>query len=365
VVGYVVAVESVQLSPAERADLTEKAYGELFGYGPLDRFFTDPSVTTIAIDGIDKLSVRYGHGDLLALPPAFEDDQHLRRVISHLLRDAGAELRDDQPYIETGLRVEGRPVSISLVGPPAAYQISADIRVHPAEPPSLASIAASEQTHQLLRAIALSPHGFVVVGEPESGKTTLLAAMATTAVEDSLRPEEMIVVERTGELHLPGDIERLVVRWPVGDQPGISFGMQIHEALSRSARALILDEVRSDEPESVAALLDIDDAPRLMWALRGATLPKRLAASLGMLARRAAPMQGEDAVRTLYERLPFVITVRRHKEALSVHAVGEWQFPQGAEHADYIELMAQDWEGLALTGRRASLPLDLPERFWR
>lgn len=361
---YILAVESVQLSTVEKADLVGRVYSDLFGYGPLDALFLDERVTTIALEGADQAAVRYGHDDLTALGAIFQDEGHLRRVLKRLLRDAGAELRDDQPYIETGLRVGDRPVGINLVAPPVTLRLTADIRVHPARLPDADSLVESgfwtPQAGALLKALAASPHGLIIVGEPESGKTTLLSLLAGWLPQ----PERALAVERAGELRLPPQIERLAARWPVGDAPGVSFGEQIGRALGLQPGCLLLDEVRADEPLSIAPLLTKPDAPRLIWSFRGPIFEKRLSSALGMLARRADMSQSEDMVRALYRRLPFVVTVNRLNGALRLWSIGEWQFKHSPDYPTYVPLMRIENGELRLTGERPAQALDLPESFW-
>jgi pilus assembly protein CpaF len=348
---YVLAVESITLSQDDKADLIRRAFSDLFGYGPLDELFADERVTTISLDGASRAAVRYGSGELATIPPLFEDDAHLRRILARLLMHAGAELRDDQPIVETGLRVNERPVSISLVGPPVAFIISADMRLHPRQAPSLDDLAQSgfmtDDAAHFLKSLAASPYGAAVVGESETGKTTLLNALANWLPQ----PERVIAVERAGEMRVPPDTQRLVVQWPVGDMMGISFGDQIGAALVQHPGCILLDEVRADEPESIAPLLEADDAPRQLWAFRGAPDSKRLQSALGMLARRAGTGQGEALVHALYERLPFVISVVRVREQLQLFSIGEWQPSAVSEYPDLV-LLFQYQEGAARsTGR--------------
>ncbi len=67
----------------------------------------------------------------------------------------------------------------------------------------------------LLRALLASNYGFVIAGETETGKTTLLNALAQETAGGAIA-----AVERAGELRLPPDAARLTVRWAVGDAPG-------------------------------------------------------------------------------------------------------------------------------------------------
>lgn len=361
---YVLAVESIPVSMQEKADLINRVYSNLFGYGPLDALFLDERITTISLDGAAKASVRYGHGELVSLGPIFQNEDHLRRAVKRLLVDAGADLQDDQPYIETGLLVGERPVSVNLVAPPISFQLNLDIRVHPKSLPNPDDLVASgfmtAQAADLLKSIIASPHGLLIVGDPESGKTTLLSVLSQWLPN----PEKTVAVERAGELRLPSDVQRFTTRWPLGDQPGISFGEQIGHALESQPACILLDEVRSDEPHTISPLLEMPDAPRQIWSFRGTIFAKRLQSSLGMLARRADFGQGDDLVRALYQRLPFVVSVNRVNNSLRLWSVGEWQFKHSADYPTYTLLMHTENGELKLTGEHPTHELDLPENFW-
>jgi Flp pilus assembly CpaF family ATPase len=367
---YIFGIEGVQLSLHEQAHIIAMASAEIFGYGPLDTFFTDETVSTIALEGTQKISVRYGAGKALqALDPIFEDTPHLRRIIKRLLNHAGAELRDDVPILEVGLTIEGRRVSVNVVSPPFVPELAVDIRVHPKELPTLDSLVESgfmnESVKTLLQAIMQSEQGLLIIGETESGKTTLLSILL-----QELSGENLVTVERAGELTLPEDAEQLVPKWRVGDDLGITFGEWILAALRKEPKILVLDEVRADEPESIAALLVNDDVPRQIWSFRGASEAKRITSSLGMLARLADRTQAEHMVFNLHQRLPFMIIVKRRKGYLQLREIAEWQFPDGYKdsddfvYADYVSLIEREGDDLIFTGKRPKHDLDLADDFW-
>lgn len=362
---YVIGVESILISDAEKADIIRRAYAELFTYGPLDALFLDETITTITLEGADKIAVRHGHGELTPLNPAFEDNDHLNRVIRRLVQDAGAELSPETPIIETGLQLGERRASLNIASPPITYLLSVDIRLHPPTPVTLADMVKAEvmpqKAYDLLMALAQSEHGIIVVGETESGKTTLLSAIAHHLPKEA---HPLISVERAGELCLPNDGEQLVVQWATQKHEAISFSQCVHQALDKSPKILLLDEVRADEPESITPLLQEIPPPRLLWAFRGTTNSKRLGSALGILARKSHSTDGDMAVRRLYERLPFIVGIRRHNNALRLTHISEWQFPDGAEYPNYVELMARGWDGLEMTGKRPMRSLGLPDTFW-
>ncbi len=338
VTNYVLAVESIVISDDERAGLVSGIYSDLFGYGVLDTLFLDESITTISIYGADHTSVRYGHGDLVDLKPQFEDTEHLRRVIARLVIDAGAELREDTPILETGLRVGDRHAAINVIMPPYTPVISVDIRLHPIQAPTLEALVASDfmtaEAAAFIEKIATSKYGVTISGEPESGKTTLLSALAA-----AIPPTDgAVAVERSGEMHLPAHYQRIMVKWAVGEQAGVSFGHQIETALEHQPALLLLDEIRADEPLSIAPLLTIDTPPRQVWSVRGVPDAKRLQSALGMLARRSAFGQGEQLVHALYERLPFVLTTARINGRLQLFSIAEWQSRVDSDYPDYVML---------------------------
>ncbi len=367
VTDYVLAVESIQIEDAQKAELIRRTYTELFSYGPLDQLFENGQITTITLEGADKISVRYGHGELVSLAPVFEDEAHLRKLVKRLLLEAGAELSESLPIIEAGLTVNQRRISINVAGPPVTILVSVDIRVHPKEPITLNDFVSREvmtpEAAELLKSIGQSEHGLIVVGDTESGKTSLLSALAALWDENT----GICSVERAGEIHLPKGAQQYIVRWPSEGHEAITFSQQVETALTNSPQIILLDEVRTDESQAVYPLLAGENMPRQIWAFRGPSTIKRLQSALGMLARRSTedPSEQEAMVQALYNRLPFVVTLRRRNERLQLHSIGEWQYAEGMEYPDLIELMEMGWEGLQKTGKRPQHTINLADEFWQ
>ncbi len=357
-VDYVAAVESVPLDTTDKADLMRRAYAELFGYGPLDALLADPQVTTITLEGADRAAVRYGHKDLQSIGPLFEDETHLRQIIRRLLATGGTDLHDDEPLLETGLMVNGRRASLSLATPPVTIYLSADIRLHPAQPPTLDDLVNNDvipsAAADLLRQLARSTYGILVAGETESGKTTLLGLLARLMTSQT--QQTLLAVERTGEMHLPDGAARLVAHPGGPHMPPVTLAEQMRAALERRVGCLLIDEVRTGEPEAVTPLLTSDNVPRMLWAFRGPATSKRLTAALSMLARRSHLAASEMAVQRLYDRLPFVITLRRRQGRLTLDSIAEWQPRDGADYPDYVELT--DFSGPQPIIRQPLRPLE-------
>lgn len=367
---YIFGIESVHLSPHEQARIIAMANAEIFGYGPLDDLFRDERITTISLEGSQKVGVRFGSAqELTTLDPIFDDNQHIHRVVQRLLFHAGAEFRADIPIIETGLIIENRRTSISVAMPPFVPEIAVDIRLHPLQLPTLDDWLErgilNQKTQLLLETIIHSEHGVLIVGDTESGKTTLLAVLLQAVAVDGL-----VSVERASELSLPDGAKSYATQWAIGDKPEITFGEQIISALATNPKLIVLDEVRTDEPHAVRPLLQEENVPRQIWSFRGTSEPKRLKSALGMLARMSDSTQPEQMVLSLYQRLPFVIIIKRRKGKLQIREIAEWQFPdtsQGTDdiiYADYIPLMQTDWGDCEVTGKIPQHSLDLTQDFW-
>jgi type IV secretory pathway ATPase VirB11/archaellum biosynthesis ATPase len=339
VVDYVLSVESVEANNDQTAELMRLAYSDLFGLGPLDALIDDPAITTISLEGANKVSVRRGHGEMMPLDILFEDISHFKDVVGRLLQRADATLTDENPLIEVGFQAEnGRFISVNLAAPPVTVALSLDIRLHPVEGPTLEGLVArgtlDARGARVLRALMASDYGFVLAGQPEAGKTMTLSGLLT-ALPD---PARAAALERTGELHLPEGMTRILPDW--SGMPGVTFGEQVAAHHDGGYRTLVLDEVRADEPHTIAPLLTAADPPRMIWSMRGSPAAKRLRAALDMLARRADMANGDQLSDRLFERMPFVVSVRRLDGVIQLREVGEWVRGEGG-YWGYQPLMQQ------------------------
>lgn len=367
VVEYTMGVESIMAEDDEKAEIMRAAYSAIFGFGPLDPFIEDEEITTVTIEGIEKVSVRRGHGDMEAVDMIFQDESQLKEITGRLLKRSGAALRADLPIVEAGFLADnGRFISVTMAAPPVTLALNMDIRLHPTQAPTLDALVERgtlpEKGAQLLRALMQSEYGLTLVGQPESGKTMTLSAL----LAELPNPQATVAVERTGELHLPQGINRAVVEWAQrpGDE-GVTFGGQIEAQLERDYAVMVLDEVRADEPHSIAPLLNADNPPRLIWSFRGVPDSKRLVSALGMLARRASVEDGENLVRSLFTQLPYVVSVRRLAGRIELREVGEWYYADGSDGVRYRPLMQTANGETFTTGEIPDHPLPgLDALFW-
>ncbi len=318
---YVLAVEGILLSRPERLLLLDVLYSDLFRFGPLDTYLTDPTITELMIDGPDRVFVRYGTGEPSAVPDHFEDVPHLERIVRRALSTAGATLTESEPLVEAGMVMLGRPVRLIVAMPPVSPVMHVEIRLHPPQAVTLAQQVTSglmdESAARLLQAILAAGHGLMIVGDAGSGKTMLLESLLPCLPEGR---NGIIGVERSVELRLPAGMRRMVAL------PPATFADQISAALEAHPAWLVLDEVRFDEAAAMWQALTINPAPHDIWVFRGATDSLRLRTAFSMAVRRA--QQGiEQALiyRALLDRLPFVALLARRDRQVKLIGIGEWQ----------------------------------------
>jgi pilus assembly protein CpaF len=342
VMDYVLAVEAVTLSERDKRSLINKAYRNLFSFGPLDDYLRDESITEITINGPYDIHVRHGMDQLVPVEAAFDDRVHLENMLRRALTAGGAAM--DSPFNEIGVRLEGRAARIVLIAPPVSPDYSLEIRLHPRAPITLGDLHAP-QAATLLTMILSAGHGLLIVGDVGLGKTTLAGALAPTLPADA----RIYAVERAAEMFLPEHVARRV---PVLAE---TFESAIQHALDENPDWLIVDEIRGDESAAIYAALVREDAPRYLWVFRGDSHPDRLRSALGMVIRKHSPAMDQQVIhRALARHLPFVAAFRRIGGVPRLHLIAEWV--QAGEDLELRPLMIFQ-DGLWQDANQPSRPL--------
>ncbi len=358
---YVLAVESIPLNYDEKETLFEAVYRNLFSFGPLDALLEDDSITGLTIDGHDSIYLRRREGDPQPVTSYFEDYAHLRRITERIVTGAGGQLLDDEPFIEVGCVMLGRPVRLTLVSPPLSPVLHLDVRLHPRQATTIPGLRAmgalSAVDETLLRVLAESSYGALIVADAAGGKTTLLEALLPLLP----KPESCWLVERTRELRLPPGINGLYAVPVTADSPGITFADQIAAALDESPGTLIADELRGDEAVPVWQALSGPEQPRVLLVLRSSSVPRRLRNAVSILIRKGQPNIAQEVInRALLDRVPFVITTTIDADGLRLTGISEWAPDETGEDVTLRPLV----QGGALTGHRPRHTLPVPDEFW-
>jgi pilus assembly protein CpaF len=210
-VGKVEQALKVMAKPGTLGELDPKTFGELvmaelFGFGPLDRFLADPTISEIMVNGPYIVFIER-QGKLVESGHKFLDDAHVERIIRRIVRPLGRTIGPSSPLVDArlpdGSRVNAAVAPCTLDGP------SITIRKFMANKMGLNDLvdrgALSAEMAKFLAAIVGGRQNVVVSGGTGSGKTTLINALSQF-INDG---ERVVTIEDAAELKL---VQRNVVR---------------------------------------------------------------------------------------------------------------------------------------------------------
>jgi pilus assembly protein CpaF len=195
----VLAEENIVLSRPERQRLFEQISAEILGFGPLQPLLEDETITEVMVNGAKNIYVERA-GKITRIPVAFENDEHVLRIIDRIVSPLGRRIDESSPYVDArlpdGSRVNAVIPPISLVGPVLT------VRKFAKNPITLDQLieygTITQEALQFLKACVQSKLNVIISGGTGSGKTTLLNILSQYIPED----ERIITVENAAELQL-------------------------------------------------------------------------------------------------------------------------------------------------------------------
>jgi pilus assembly protein CpaF len=242
------AVASPQRS-AWAGDIADR----VIGFGPIEPFLSDPTVTDILINGPDEVWVERS-GGLERADVSFDGEEQLRAAVERVIAPLGLSVDRSSPMVDARLHDGSR---LHVVLPPAAvdHPVVAIRRftqsVESLEELERAGSATPEQVQALATAVA-KRETIMVSGGTGSGKTTLLNLLARLIPAQ----ERVVTIEDAAELRIPGHRVRLEAHPPNPEGVGeITIRQLVRSALRLRPDRIIVGEVRGAE------------AMDLVWAL--------------------------------------------------------------------------------------------------
>jgi Flp pilus assembly CpaF family ATPase len=241
------------VDPLEEQEIAHVVLDSLFGLGRLQALIDDPRIENVDVNGCDRVWVTYADGTKAMVDPVADSDAELVEVLrSAAARFGLSERRFDTAHPELDLRLpDGSRLSalMAVVGRP-----SVSIRRHRYVDLSLKDLvdlgAMDERLASFLSAAVRARKNIVIGGAMNSGKTTLVRALASV-----VPPRERIVtIEQAFELGLDAmperhpDLVALEARPANAEGEGeISMARLVRRALRMNADRVIVGEVLGDE----------------------------------------------------------------------------------------------------------------------
>jgi|tagenome__1003787_1003787.scaffolds.fasta_scaffold20935592_2 pilus assembly protein CpaF len=246
VVATELALDRTPLSREEREQIQREIADDILGYGPLETFLRDDSVSEVMVNGADSIYVERD-GKIQRTPSTFLDDKHVLRIIDRIVSLVGRRIDESSPLVDArlpdGSRVNAIIPPLSLNGP------SLTIRKFARDPFTIDDLVAmgtlSAKAGVLLTAAVQGKLNVLISGGTGTGKTTLLNALSAYVPGD----ERIVTIEDAAELQLQQEhVVRLESRPANIEGSGeITIRDLVRNALRMRPDRIIVGEVRGAE----------------------------------------------------------------------------------------------------------------------
>ncbi len=197
--GDVIKEERIPLSDSERDELVAAITDQVLGYGPIERFLTDPSITEIMVNGMEGIYVEK-NGRLELTNARFLSDDHVLRVIDRIVGPLGRRIDESSPMVDArlpdGSRVNAIIPPLALDGPVLTIRKFATHTLTVDDLLRLGSITPEVAT--FLGACVRGKMNMLISGGTGTGKTTLLNMLSSMIPEG----ERIVTIEDAAELRL-------------------------------------------------------------------------------------------------------------------------------------------------------------------
>lgn len=234
------------LNAAERRSVVSTLSDDVLGYGPLQQYLDDDSVTEIMVNGPQNVYVER-EGRLQRVPAHFSSEDHLRRIIERIVGRIGRRIDESSPLVDARLEDGSR---VNAVIPPLAFSGSTlTIRKFGKNPLTVDKLVSRHTLTppmvMLLRATVLGKLNVLVSGGTGTGKTTLLNVLSSFIPAD----ERIVTIEDAVELQLQQEhVVRLESRPRNIEGSGeVTIRDLVRNSLRMRPDRIIVGEVRGGE----------------------------------------------------------------------------------------------------------------------
>ena len=194
-----IEAQDLLVPQAHKQKLKNELVHAVVGFGPLELWLRDDTVSEIMVNGPDCIFVEKG-GQLAQAEARFTSEEQLIQVINRMVAQVGRRIDESQPLVDArlpdGSRVNAIIPPLSLNGPVVT------IRKFPAEPFTLDDMLMHQSLNQpmaeLLKLLVRAQQNIIISGGTGAGKTSTLNACA------SLIPhaERVITIEDSAEIRI-------------------------------------------------------------------------------------------------------------------------------------------------------------------
>jgi pilus assembly protein CpaF len=239
-------LDRTPLTRDERRQIIREITDDILGYGPLEPFLRDDSITEVMCNSYDRIYVER-NGKIERTQAAFADNSHLLRIIDKIVSQVGRRVDEASPMVDARLPDGSR---VNAIIPPLALRgPTLTIRKFSRDPYTMNDLinfgSISPRAAQFLAGCVKGKLNVLVSGGTGTGKTTTLNAMSAFIPGD----ERIVTIEDAAELQLQQEhVITLESRPPnIEGQGEIRIRELVRNALRMRPDRIIVGEVRGPE----------------------------------------------------------------------------------------------------------------------
>jgi pilus assembly protein CpaF len=239
--------EETPLTRQERQRLVSEIADDVLGFGPIEPFLRDPSITEIMVNAPDVIYVER-EGLIHPADGRFVDETHLRRVIDKMVGQVGRRIDESSPYVDArlpdGSRINAVIAPLCVNGGP--YLTVRKFSPDPFQAEDLVTFGTmSAKVAKFLSRAVAGRLNILVSGGAGAGKTTTLNVLSSWLPV----AERIVTIEDAAELQLrqPHWL-RLEYRPPNIEGRGeVTIRDLVRNALRMRPDRIVVGEVRGGE----------------------------------------------------------------------------------------------------------------------
>jgi len=234
------------LAMSDRDRLIQEIADDTLGHGPIEPLLQDDSVSEVMVNGPNDVWIERA-GKLHKTAVRFNDEHHLRRIITKIVAQVGRRIDESSPMVDArlqdGSRVNAVLPPLSLIGPLLTIRKFSKTRWDLNG--LVANGSLSQQAKEFLDACVKAEMNILISGGTGSGKTTLLNSLSS-AIPDT---DRIITIEDAAELRLEqAHVLRLEARPKnVEGQGEIPIRELVRNSLRMRPDRIVVGEVRGAE----------------------------------------------------------------------------------------------------------------------
>jgi pilus assembly protein CpaF len=240
------ALDRTPLTREERRQVTREITDDILGYGPLEPFLHDDTVSEVMVNGPDSIYIERS-GRIEHTGAAFVDDAHLMRIIDKIVSTVGRRIDESSPMVDARLPDGSR---VNAIIPPLALRgPTLTIRKFSRDPYTMDDLinfgSITPKAAQFLAACVNGKLNILISGGTGTGKTTTLNAMSAYIPN----VERIVTIEDAAELQLQQQhVITLESRPPnIEGQGEVRIRELVRNSLRMRPDRIIVGEVRGPE----------------------------------------------------------------------------------------------------------------------